>query len=106
MDTKNEEYNINIISEFDENDKKGKSSNNLSYKYNSKNQTTQDEIKNEDLKEFKNDIKINEFKLEENKIENKDKEIQEKTEDKKDVEPIRKKSETVKRKKKITITFE
>ena len=106
MDTKNEEYNINIISEFDENDKKGKSSNNLSYKYNSKNQTTQDEIKNEDLKEFKNDIKINEIKLEENKIENKDKEIQEKTEDKKDVEPIRKKSETVKRKKKITITFE
>ena len=55
---------------------------------------------------MKNDIKINEFKLEENKIENKDKEIQEKTEDKKDVEPIRKKSETVKRKKKITITFE
>ena len=102
MDKKNEGYNINIISEFDEfEDKKRKSSNNLSYKKQYENQTTSDKNKNEDLKEVKNDININEFKLEENKIENR-----EKKEDKSDNEPIRKKSEIVKRKKKISITFE
>ena len=109
---KNEEcYNINIISEFDETeDKTRKSSNELSFKKNFKNQKTFDKTKDKDksedekIKELKSVKNINEFKLEENKINNKQNDYNK--EQIKENEAIRKKSEIIPRKKKVNIIFE
>ena len=102
MDSKNEDCNINIISEFDEAEyKKRKSLNELSYKFNHKNQIMSDKDKNEEIKEFKSVKNMNEFKFEENKDKDKNNK-----EDIKEHDPLRKKSDAVRRKKKVIITFE
>ena len=97
MDLKDKECDINTISEFEE--KRRKSSNELNCKYNKKFQfqTSSDKIKEkkEDLKEEK----ISEFNLDDKKIDQKEK-VDE------DNQPERIKSGVVKRKKKISITFE
>ena len=110
MDKKDEECNINIISEYDEIDeKKFKSSNELSFKPKQKNQTTS----NKNLNEIGKPRKISEFDYKEkNKIEKEDEKEENKKNDnqkdnkEKDEEPIRKKSEVVRKKKKIAILFE
>ena len=106
MDTKEENNNINIISEYDEtDDKRRKSSNDLFHKNNHKNQTTSDKNKKEINNEIKSEKNINEFKLEDNKEKEKeDNKINK--EEIKDSETLRKKSEVVRRRKKINITFE
>ena len=111
---KEESCNINIISEMDDlEDKKRKSSNELSYKKNFKNQTTSDKNKdkNEDekIKELKSVKNINEFKLEDNKIINKknnDKNSNNNNEQFNESETVRKKSQIIGRKKKVNIIFE
>ena len=104
METKNEENNINIISEFDESDKKEKSPNEKLFKNNHKNNTTSDKNKKEEIKKLKSVKTVDEFKLEENK--KNENENKTNKEDTKDNDPTRKKSEVVKRKKNIRITFE
>jgi len=106
METKDEECNINIISEFDESEEKRRKSSNELYKFNKNYQKSSDkinEIKEELIKE-----KISEFNLDDKKIEKKEKEKKEenKIKDNEENDPERKKSEVVRRKKKISITFE
>ena len=109
---KEENCNINIISEMDDlEDKKRKSSNELSYKKNFKNQTTSDKDKYEEekIKELKSVKNINEFKLEDNKIINKknnDKNSNNNNEQFNESETVRKKSQIIGRKKKVNIIFE